>query len=552
MKRRSSPFLQAFGGSASSVNLPLGPRNDSVTSLNLGSTHSERFSFTSTASSGFLPLVDHRNSPIINLQAEQNMVNTRESGTLGTHDRASPDTLLQSALDDTPDGAFLREPESELRVRSRTHSPAGSQSSTVSQLQKHLDAILTTVPLNIKLINNDELSPHESLQYDYRNELSPECPYVIAPASWDERRASALSAHSNIKLYHLRTIDRPTPLKLYLRVVGEGGHQVMVRVKGGWVDFGDFLRDFVAPNTRGRKARRQNDRLSVRATSTASMASASSFFTNLPSVAGDSSLSLPYRRTPSRSPAPPSVHQPQISAGKEPTTVWNLPPNTKGSQGSIVSPLPLRSRESLGPQSKQHLRDTSADTSPNVSRVAPIRSLSGVSKRQSLTINSALPLIPSSGTTDKSHKERNVTSPTLLSSPSGSVSIVEHTSSSSIDSRANALSSPEADAGPAFAKASWVRQRSPASKRSPKTDSYNLNKRDSWLIGRDIIESSKAEMDEDKQKWVTEMMERARKQWGRHAPSFADLAEEEERKQSGNGLGISDASHGRMVVEGSS
>ncbi|KZZ86970.1 Growth-arrest-specific protein 2 domain protein [Ascosphaera apis ARSEF 7405] len=51
---------------------------------------------------------------------------------------------------------------------------------------------------------------------------------------------------SSVRLFHLYRGERLAPLKLYVRTIGEKNERVMVRVGGGWADFGEYLREYVA------------------------------------------------------------------------------------------------------------------------------------------------------------------------------------------------------------------------------------------------------------------------------------------------------------------
>lgn len=48
----------------------------------------------------------------------------------------------------------------------------------------------------------------------------------------------------DIKLYHLHRSDGLAPIKLFIRLVGESGERVMVRVGGGWADLAEYLREY--------------------------------------------------------------------------------------------------------------------------------------------------------------------------------------------------------------------------------------------------------------------------------------------------------------------
>ena len=64
---------------------------------------------------------------------------------------------------------------------------------------------------------------------------------TLAPAESSPRKATP--ADPEVKLYHLTQAGRSEPIKLYVRLVGEG-ERVMVRVGGGWADLADDLRQY--------------------------------------------------------------------------------------------------------------------------------------------------------------------------------------------------------------------------------------------------------------------------------------------------------------------
>ncbi|KAI7259831.1 hypothetical protein KC345_g10211 [Hortaea werneckii] len=51
------------------------------------------------------------------------------------------------------------------------------------------------------------------------------------------------ASEGEVKLYHLTQAGREDPIKLFVRLVGEG-ERVMVRVGGGWADLADYLRQY--------------------------------------------------------------------------------------------------------------------------------------------------------------------------------------------------------------------------------------------------------------------------------------------------------------------
>ena len=65
---------------------------------------------------------------------------------------------------------------------------------------------------------------------------------TLAPADASPKKGSA-AAEPEVKLYHLTQSGRSEPIKLFVRLVGEG-ERVMVRVGGGWADLADYLRQY--------------------------------------------------------------------------------------------------------------------------------------------------------------------------------------------------------------------------------------------------------------------------------------------------------------------
>ncbi|KXT07483.1 hypothetical protein AC578_571 [Pseudocercospora eumusae] len=66
---------------------------------------------------------------------------------------------------------------------------------------------------------------------------------TIVPAESSPKKSTS-SADPEVKLYHLTQSGRDDPIKLFVRIVGEGEQRVMVRVGGGWTDLADYLIGF--------------------------------------------------------------------------------------------------------------------------------------------------------------------------------------------------------------------------------------------------------------------------------------------------------------------
>jgi len=66
---------------------------------------------------------------------------------------------------------------------------------------------------------------------------------TLAPAEPSMSKKSSNASDPEVKLYHLTQAGREEPIKLFVRLVGEG-ERVMVRVGGGWADLADYLRQY--------------------------------------------------------------------------------------------------------------------------------------------------------------------------------------------------------------------------------------------------------------------------------------------------------------------
>ncbi|KAI0194605.1 hypothetical protein F4808DRAFT_453009 [Astrocystis sublimbata] len=163
------------------------------------------------------------------------------------------------------------DPDASFEWDSSMNSP--SRMSTVSSvqdddhLQRQLRELLQTIPAKIELkrrginLNPPDLvlpsrakprhaessrRPHSALSS--RAESRATTPFsrsgtpsfMLAPVR-DTRPRSTSS--QGIRLYHLARAGE-TPIKLFIRCVGEQNERVMVRVGGGWSDLGEYLRDY--------------------------------------------------------------------------------------------------------------------------------------------------------------------------------------------------------------------------------------------------------------------------------------------------------------------
>lgn len=67
---------------------------------------------------------------------------------------------------------------------------------------------------------------------------------TLTPADTKQSTRRAQDGDLETKLYHLHQPGKEVPIKLYVRLVGEGGERVMVRIGGGWADLGEYLKEY--------------------------------------------------------------------------------------------------------------------------------------------------------------------------------------------------------------------------------------------------------------------------------------------------------------------
>jgi Growth-Arrest-Specific Protein 2 Domain len=146
-------------------------------------------------------------------------------------------------------------------------SKAETQESTVESADDHLEkkisSILTTIPAKIHLSSEVEIesppnggsSPPKSyatvspgVRPLRATSASPS--FTLAPAYAKNPRPRAKGGNPDIKLYHLHRSSGEAPIKLFVRLVGENGERVMVRVGGGWADLGEYLKEYATHHGR--------------------------------------------------------------------------------------------------------------------------------------------------------------------------------------------------------------------------------------------------------------------------------------------------------------
>ena len=130
------------------------------------------------------------------------------------------------------------------------------------QLEERINSILTELPTQIRLTSGPEPdapevshsnSPSETRtpkvrlpawRLKRRQTSNPLPSMTLAPAQPKSSQSRSTTTEPDIKLYHLHQTGKTAPIKLFVRLVGEGGERVMVRIGGGWADLGEYLREY--------------------------------------------------------------------------------------------------------------------------------------------------------------------------------------------------------------------------------------------------------------------------------------------------------------------
>jgi Growth-Arrest-Specific Protein 2 Domain len=122
-------------------------------------------------------------------------------------------------------------------------------------LESKIQRLLTRIPARIRLLSDSgpESPPFTSITSS--RSQSPLPSIILSPVKSKRYLQTSRSStgNSDIRLFHLSrsTESHGTPpTKLFVRLAGEHGERVMVRVGGGWADLGDYLRDYSLHHTK--------------------------------------------------------------------------------------------------------------------------------------------------------------------------------------------------------------------------------------------------------------------------------------------------------------
>lgn len=186
-----------------------------------------------------------------------------------------PPQLLES-----PDFSHLISTPEDSFLQSIPASPVNSSSD--DQMQQQISSLLQSIPAHIRLRSEPEEKPNPKgiRPPKTRRSVTPSMPavrsqssigslrtptpsFTLAPAyaKTSTPRQRAQNGHPEIKVYHLSCSSGEKPIKLFVRLVGENGERVMVRVGGGWADLGEYLKEYASHH--GRRAPVDTDKVEV-------------------------------------------------------------------------------------------------------------------------------------------------------------------------------------------------------------------------------------------------------------------------------------------------
>ena len=160
--------------------------------------------------------------------------------------------------------AFPARETTKSSERSKRHiSPLQStptpSKSIDDQLAARIISLLENMPARIRLTSGPEPDApvveipqglsgddgkHASPPPPYSSKREPSTPLMTLAPAYSRTPKSNLRNDSDVKLYHLHSPGKGSPIKLHVRLVGEGGERVMVRVGGGWADLGEYLKQY--------------------------------------------------------------------------------------------------------------------------------------------------------------------------------------------------------------------------------------------------------------------------------------------------------------------
>ena len=182
----------------------------------------------------------------------------------------SPSKKARNRFEDVADSAPGSTPV-QIRKRRKSDSTSpfkpNSQHSSPSkqgadQLEARISSILDEIPAHIRLTSGAEADPAEVLHPGFgildlkastarqtpprftRAQTSTLSPSMTLAPGQPKTYRGRPGSDPEVKLYHLHQVGKDAPIKLFVRLVGEAGERVMVRIGGGWADLGEYLKEY--------------------------------------------------------------------------------------------------------------------------------------------------------------------------------------------------------------------------------------------------------------------------------------------------------------------
>lgn len=242
------------------------------------------------------------------------------------------------------------------------------------QLQQQISSLLESLPAKIRLTSEPDVNATSTLRpkktrrsvtpsFRSHSSLSNRAPtpsFLLSPAySRTASRPRPQSSNPEIKLYHLSRSTGEAPIKLFVRLVGENGERVMVRVGGGWADLGEYLKEYASHHGR-RSGGGENDKIEIQdlPPRIVSSSSTTSTATLRGGESGRSSPAPQFRPTPAldRPMSSLNVRKTRKSLGETGTA------DARRDFRSPSTPLPIPNRRSLGAETGTPTNTTSTPT----------------------------------------------------------------------------------------------------------------------------------------------------------------------------------------------
>ncbi|CZR60242.1 uncharacterized protein PAC_10138 [Phialocephala subalpina] len=261
------------------------------------------------------------------------------------------------------------------------------KATTDEQIQQQISSLLESIPARIRLTSEPDgtpftsqtlrpkktrrsvtpnLRPSSSLSNyststTYSRAPTPGPQFTLAPAfAKTGQRTRTYNGNPEIKLYHLSRSTGEAPIKLFVRLVGEHGERVMVRVGGGWADLGEYLKEYASHHGR-RSAADAGDKVEIQ---------------DLPPRAVSiSSATSTVRGSGRDTPQPRSF---SVMERERPGSSLNVRKTRKSIGANDPSPIPTRINDTRSPSTPLPIATRRAfETPPSVASVASSSSNSG-------------------------------------------------------------------------------------------------------------------------------------------------------------------------------